>query len=126
MTKQQIVNRVYEVFIRDGNKASMKGHNCYYGHPEEGHGCAVACLMSRNVRLKLYEEESNNGSFSAGDGLKKGIIPKSFDKHSDLLSALQVWHDEVNCKSKRLNTKQKIEYFKVICTDCGIRYPGDM
>lgn len=126
MNKQQIVNRVYEVFIRDGNKASTKGINCYYGNPDEGPGCAVACLMNRKVREKLNDEECSNGSFSVSDGLDKGIIPKSFKPQENLLIDLQGWHDEASRKTKRLNTRFHINEFKNICAKHKIQYPGDM
>lgn len=126
MTKQQIVNRVYEVFILQGNKASSVGDFCQYGDPEKGPGCAVACLMSRKVRDKLYAEESLSGSFGVYDGLDKGIIPKSFAPQAELLSSLQSWHDDASRNTKRLNTKHHIKAFKEICAEYKLQYPGDM
>ena len=129
MTKQQMVDKVYEVFITNKTKASIKGDLCQYGDPDKSAGCAVACLVSHKTRSSLHELESSGEYPCNGltvDNYKvKALLPKKLLLNLPLLSSLQFWHDQADAKHKRLNTRERIDAFKHLCEDYGLKFPGD-
>lgn len=103
MTAQEIFDRVWKTFIVDKAPQSIRcgiktPNLCSYGHPDNGPGCAVACLIDdRKVRMKLYEWEmeanESDKLSSVGNAVSEGILPEDFAEHLALLEALQCWHD---------------------------------
>lgn len=105
MTKEQIINTIYETFVvgKAPQCKKIKGA-CEYGDPDNSVGCAVACLMDYDTRIKLHDFEVNYDTQSRdiddeelGTGvvvaMEAGLIPLEWLDHQDLLVELQSWHD---------------------------------
>lgn len=60
MTRQEALNRVWQVFVVDkAPQSRAAGLGCAYGHPDDTTGCAVACLCDREARMALHQWETD-------------------------------------------------------------------
>ena len=82
--------------------------------------------MPESVRKELreLELEVEKGYGSDVDSIiEETDILKNYAEHQELLSALQTWHD--NEKLEKLYNDIKVQQFKGICYEHGLKYPGD-
>ena len=120
MTPQDIINKVYNHFITEGNPRSFikRGDGnitCQYRSPE-GNKCAVGILMSD----KVYKKDMEGKTLS---GLHAFEIPKYMKEDNYyLLSALQAWHDGPSLRTTHLTSRKHVREFKRIAKryDCTV------
>lgn len=101
LTAQEIFDKVYKHFIIDKNPRSISttGATCYYRGPN-GEKCAVGILIDDKDYNEYMEGHSmeNLLTIDAYDYIVWRIKPQ-FINHLDLLSFLQVAHDQPQSKN---------------------------
>jgi hypothetical protein len=95
MTRQEALNRVWQVFVVDKAPQSKSPEGCEYGDPDKTVGCAVACLCDRETRLKLREWELALDFECTGIGAFDGTILSGEveENEKNFLTILQSIHD---------------------------------
>ena len=97
LTYQQILDKVYDIFVTNGVKrsANMAG-GCFYGPKINGYGCAIGCVMNPLDAVKfdimfsagiLQLSESTNPEIAATYQQYFGHL------NANALDMIQMWHD---------------------------------
>lgn len=123
MKAQDIINKVYNHFVTEGNPRSFiieeDGEiSCQYRSPE-GNKCALGVLMSDKVYKKSFEGKTLIGLFNVGDKL-----PQYMTDNSELLKSLQAWHDDHSKHTTYLNSRKNVREFKRIAKRYGCTVPA--
>lgn len=122
MTPQDIINKVYNHFITEGNPRSfIPGEDgqvsCQYRSPE-GNKCAVGVLISD----KYYRKTMENNPIDVI--IERYTLPEFIKDNSDLLDDLREWHDMGTARMTHLTSRQNVREFKRIAKRYGCTVPA--
>lgn len=94
MTNQEMLNRVWEVFITNDEPRSVDARGyCEYGEPSTT-GCAVACLLTPEERVLARELELTVPmGLRASELPEHGNFPTLASCDLGFANVLQRWHD---------------------------------
>lgn len=95
MTNQEVLDRVWDVFVTNKAKKCVNSYGkCSYGPPGTT-GCAIGCCLPDNLRQEVYDFEMAH-TLSSVSTLMKAIPAVSClfaDCSPAFLIELQSWHD---------------------------------
>lgn len=111
MKAQEIINKVYNHFVIEGNPRSFISENgkvsCQYRSPD-GNKCAVGVLISDKYYRKTMENNPIDGI------IERYTLPEFIKYNSGLLDDLREWHDMGTARMTHLTSRQKVRDFKRI------------
>lgn len=94
-TDKEVVNFVYDTFVRNMAPKSDGPNRCLY--LGEGQGCAVGCLFNEDIRTKLdnVEERDDSGTIlsSISSLIHHGYVELPYGVTAETLIRLQDYHD---------------------------------
>lgn len=149
LTQQDIVNKVYQYYIIEGNPPGYDSFikNCtYYG--KDGERCAVSVCLPDTIDPKSLPQagvealvdgdfDGDFDDFELSDELKKHWAPAVYERNDTIdtgmfISRIQMTHDNAALGSY-CEDEEEIESFKSgfehrlrnVCIDHGLTYPGD-
>jgi len=122
MTPQDIINKVYNHFVTEGNPRSFiedgnNGLSCQYRSPD-GNKCAVGILISD----KRYRKDMEGRTLVGLLGSHRDRLPQYMQDNSLLLQRLQSWHDDHSKRTLYLNSRENVRAIKRIAKayDCTV------
>ena len=99
MNAQEIFDKAVGGVIRQGDLSVGGPGRCYYRHPELPLACGIGHLVDDETARK-WDDIQSQGGVSSIEILPKDLVPEELHLHMDLMSKIQIIHDDVGVELK--------------------------